>query len=71
MEEPDEYRTRRAYFDTIGKLLQYAKSEKLTPEEMDDIDAIAEEHSWDGLSCSCGGGWLVGHRGGCPEDGRQ
>ncbi len=25
------------------------------------------EMSWAGLSCACGGGWLVGHRAGCPE----
>lgn len=29
---------------------------------------IREEAVWEGLSCSCGGGWKVGHRPGCPED---
>jgi hypothetical protein len=59
--------TRLAYHTTIGRLLKFAKSQTLTGDEMDEVDKIAEEHSWDGLSCGCGGGWLVGHLAGCPE----
>lgn len=28
---------------------------------------IREEAAWEGLDCSCGGGWKVGHLSGCPE----
>jgi hypothetical protein len=31
------------------------------------FEGIKEDHSWDGLSCACGGGWLAGHLAGCPE----
>lgn len=30
--------------------------------------AIREESRWEGLSCSCGGGWKTGHLSGCPEE---
>ena len=29
---------------------------------------VAEDDSWDGLDCACGGGWKVSHAFGCPED---
>ncbi len=59
---------RRKYWDTIHTLIKYLdRHGSLTTDELAEINKIKEEHSWDGLNCSCGGGWLVGHMIGCPE----
>lgn len=65
---PMDSDTRRSYWDAIEALIKLVKPDALTPEERERFDAIKDEHGWDGLSCSCGGGWLVGHAYGCPED---
>lgn len=67
LEQPVSYDVRRGYFDTIEKLVSFVKAGTLTAEQKAEFDHLADEHSWDGLSCYCGGGWLVGHRSGCPE----
>lgn len=59
--------TRRDYYDTIETLLKLVSPSTLSAESLARYEEIKEEHSWDGLSCYCGGGWLVGHRDGCPE----
>jgi hypothetical protein len=33
----------------------------------DILSLAASDIEWAGLGCSCGGGWRVGHREGCPE----
>jgi len=58
---------RRAYWGAIETLLPLARRAKLTVTEAAVVAEISEEHGWDGLSCSCGGGWLMGHANGCPE----
>ncbi len=66
--------TRLAYHTAIHFLLEHVGDYLLTDPKDDaqrqDIatfEKIKEEHSWDGLSCACGGGWLAGHLAGCPE----
>jgi hypothetical protein len=66
--EPVENDERRRYHEQIGKLLKLVSQDRLNEVQRAEFDEIDEDHSWDGLSCSCGGGWLVGHRAGCPED---
>ena len=62
---------RRKYWETIHTLLKYVEKtdheDALTIDEREQIAKFKKEHEWDGLSCSCGGGWLVGHLTGCPE----
>jgi hypothetical protein len=53
---------RKKYYDQIGTLLTH----KFGLDNAE-VEKIREDHSWDGMSCACGGGWLFGHLGGCPE----
>lgn len=63
----DEDRAARmAYHRTISRLIELAEKD-MTATEASELAKIKEDHSWDGLSCYCGGGWMVGHRDGCPE----
>jgi len=39
----------------------------LTSSKPDAPQPSGPVEDWDGLDCSCGGGWKVGHRAGCPE----
>lgn len=59
--------TRMAYFRTIKRLIELVEKQGLTALEALELAEIKREHSWDGLSCSCGGGWMIGHTRGCPE----
>lgn len=59
--------TQLHYHSTITRLLALLAKDELSTEDKSEIADIREAHSWDGLSCGCGGGWLVGHRAGCPE----
>lgn len=59
--------TRMAYFRTIKRLIQLAEKQGLTALEASELAEIKHNHEWDGFSCSCGGGWMIGHAAGCPE----
>ncbi len=59
--------TRRSYHAAIDALLKMVAQDRLSDVERQEFDRISEDHSWDGLSCACGGGWLIGHASGCPE----
>lgn len=61
--------TRHNYHKTIHRLIELTEKQGLTAVEAGELQTIKETHKWDGLSCACGGGWLVGHAGGCPEAG--
>lgn len=55
------------YWNTIKRLIELAEKQGLTAVEASELATIKEEHSWDGFSCACGGGWMIGHQAGCPE----
>lgn len=60
---------RERYYKAIEVLLDLVGpiSGALTHDKRKEVKEIREWHEWDGLSCSCGGGWIVGHNSGCPE----
>jgi hypothetical protein len=66
-EKPVASEVRRHYHTQIGRLLKLVSQDRLDEAQRAEFDEIDDDHSWDGLSCACGGGWLVGHAGGCPE----
>lgn len=66
-EQPVASDVRRQYYQTIARLITLARQTELSDQDKIVLAGIAEEHSLDGLSCSCGGGWLMGHAAGCPE----
>ena len=55
------------YHRTIETLIELVTPTALGASRRAEFEKIAEEHRWDGLSCACGGGWLLGHASGCPE----
>ena len=67
LDEAEERKLRRQYYDTIEELLKLVTPSALGAENLAKFEKIKDEHGWDGLSCYCGGGWLFGHRDGCPE----
>ena len=62
-----EYETRHQYWKTIDRLIKIAEESMPDAAHRIELYNIKREHEWDGLSCYCGGGWLVGHNAGCPE----
>lgn len=58
---------RLKYHQQIETLLVIIAASPVPTARAAEVDEIHEDHAWDGLSCSCGGGWLVGHAAGCPE----
>lgn len=64
----DERRKYHGQITFLLRLLGTGDIENLV--DQDDairFEEIKNDHEWDGLSCGCGGGWLVGHNAGCPE----
>ena len=59
---------RLEYRSVIERLVVLAVKQGLSADESAELSKIKENNEWDGLGCSCGGGWLVGHLAGCPDD---
>lgn len=63
----------KPYVSVVGEDREMEKAtEYVRADLVSEIDPAAantdrETEDWDGLECSCGGGWKVGHRAGCPE----